>query len=134
VGRLTLDQPNVAGARAFRRFFRREFHALAFSQELEDCAAHGAAMEEVLDAAFIAYESETFVDEEACDSPGRHSRVLRCAKPETTSQALHDRWSANYEATVKRSGHTRAPAPESSASVGSPAGEVKARQNSFNVN
>ena len=31
-------------------------------------------MKEVLDAAFIADESESFVDEEACDCPGRHTR------------------------------------------------------------
>jgi hypothetical protein len=89
---LAFDQSNVTGTRSLRGFLGRKFHALAFAQQLEDGAADGAAMEEVLDATFIAYESETFVDEEACDSPGRHSRVLRCAKPGTTSQALHDRW------------------------------------------
>jgi hypothetical protein len=37
-------------------------------------------MEEVFDAALIAYESKSFIDEETCNSPGRHNRVLRCAK------------------------------------------------------
>jgi hypothetical protein len=73
--RLAFDQSNVTGARSLRGFLGREFHALTLAQQFEDCAAHGAAMEEVLDATFIAYESKTFVDEEACDSPGRHGRV-----------------------------------------------------------
>jgi hypothetical protein len=74
-GNLALDQSNVAGAWSFRGFLGREFHALTFAQQLEDGAANSAAMEEVLDATFIAYKTETFVDEEACDSPGRHGRV-----------------------------------------------------------
>jgi hypothetical protein len=89
VGNLALDQSNIAGAWSLRGFLGREFHALTLTQQLENGAANSAAMEEVLDATFIAYETETFVDEEACDSPGRHGRVLRCAKPGTTSQALH---------------------------------------------
>jgi hypothetical protein len=41
-------------------------------------------VEEMFDAAFIADESKAFIDEETCDSPGRHSRVLRARKPETS--------------------------------------------------
>jgi hypothetical protein len=74
-GSLALDQSNVAGTGSLRGFLGRELHALTFAQQFEDCAADGAAMEEVLDATFIAYEPKTFVDEEACDSPGRHGRV-----------------------------------------------------------
>jgi hypothetical protein len=37
-------------------------------------------VEEVFDAALIAYESKSLIDEETCNSPGRHSRVLRSAK------------------------------------------------------
>jgi hypothetical protein len=31
-------------------------------------------MEEVFETALVPDESESFVDEEACDSPGRHTR------------------------------------------------------------
>ena len=51
---------------------------------------HGTAMEEMLDAAFIANEAEPFVDEEACDSSLWHGRVLRCASSWGKSQALHE--------------------------------------------
>ena len=74
-GNLALDQSNITGAWSLGGFLGREFHALTFAQQLEDGAANSAAMEEVLDATFIAYKTETFVDEEACDSPGRHGRV-----------------------------------------------------------
>jgi hypothetical protein len=47
-------------------------------------------MEEMLDAAFIANEAKTFVDEEACDSSLWHGRVLRCASSWGKSQALHE--------------------------------------------
>src|SRR5215204_30642 len=36
-------------------------------------------MEEVLDTALITDKPESLVDEEACDSPGGHNPVLRCA-------------------------------------------------------
>ena len=58
----------------FPRFFGREFDALTFAQQLEHRAAHRAAMEEVLDAAFVADEPESLVDEESCDCPGWHTR------------------------------------------------------------
>jgi hypothetical protein len=88
--RSTLDQADVARARALRRFFRLKFHALSFSQQFEYRPPHGAAVEKVLDAAFIAYEAETFVDEQACDCPGWHGRVLRCASAWRKIQALHE--------------------------------------------
>jgi hypothetical protein len=47
-------------------------------------------MEEMLDAALIAYETESLVDEQACDCPGCHGRVLRCASSWGKSQALHE--------------------------------------------
>src|SRR5262249_15992889 len=67
-------QPDVAGSRAFLRFFRRELHALAFAQQLEHCAADRAAVEEVLDAAFVADESEALVNQQPCNCPGWHTR------------------------------------------------------------
>src|SRR5688500_5755843 len=53
-GNLALDQSNVAGAWSLRGFLGREFHALTLAKQLEDGAANSAAMEEVLDATFIA--------------------------------------------------------------------------------
>jgi hypothetical protein len=76
---LTFDQSNVASAGTLCRFLCCEFHALPLPQQFEDRAAHGAAVKEVFDAALIAYESKSLIDEETCNSPGRHSRVLRCA-------------------------------------------------------
>ena len=78
--KLSLDQSNVSRAGSLRRFLGCELHSLSLSKQLEDRPSHSAAMEEVFDAALIAYESKTFIDEETCNSPGRHSRVLRCAK------------------------------------------------------
>jgi hypothetical protein len=37
-------------------------------------------MEEMFNATLITNEPEALVDEETCDSPGRHNRVLRCAR------------------------------------------------------
>ena len=76
---LVFDQANVTGPRPFGGILGRELDALPFAEQLEYGAAYGTAVEEVFDAAFIANESESLVDEEACDSPGRHGRVLRCA-------------------------------------------------------
>src|SRR5438552_3554373 len=64
------DQAHVAGARALAGLFGSEFDALTFAQQLEYGAADRAAMEKVLDAAFVANEPETFVDEEPRNSPG----------------------------------------------------------------
>ena len=44
-----------------------------FAQQLEHRAADRAAVEEVLDPAFVADEPEAFVDEEPCDCPGWHT-------------------------------------------------------------
>jgi hypothetical protein len=74
---LAFDQPDVAGAGSFLGFFWSEFDALPLAKELEDGAAHRAAVEEVLDPAFVADESEPFVNEEACDSAGWHPETLR---------------------------------------------------------
>src|SRR5262249_31181200 len=71
---LAFDQANVTGARALLRLFRRELDALPFAQQLKDRAAHGAAVEEVLDSVLVADETEPFVDQEACDCPRRHTR------------------------------------------------------------
>jgi hypothetical protein len=74
---LTLDQPDVARAWTLLRLLRSEFNALAFAEQLENGAADGAAMKEVLNSSLIADEPETFVDQEPCDCAGRHARVLR---------------------------------------------------------
>ena len=79
---------NVTGARTLRRVLDRELHALSFAKKLEDGAPDGAAMEKVFDAALIANESEPLVDEETCDSPGRHSRVPPMRESLRQSQAL----------------------------------------------
>jgi hypothetical protein len=74
---LTLDEANVAGARALLRFLRSELDTLSFAKQLEDGAPDRAAMKEVLDSAFIADKPETLVDQKPCDRTGRHTRVLR---------------------------------------------------------
>jgi hypothetical protein len=63
---LTFDQPDFTGPRALAGLFGREFHPLSFPQELEDRSAHGAAMKEVLDTAFVADEPEPLVDKKSC--------------------------------------------------------------------
>src|SRR5207248_2923321 len=68
------DQADVAGARPFLRVFGCELDPLPFAQQFEHRAADRAAVEEVLDSAFVADEPEPFVDEQACDCPGRHTR------------------------------------------------------------
>jgi len=85
---LPFDQSNVTGARALRRVLCRELHALPFAKKLEDGAPDGAAVEKVFDAALIANESEPLVDEETCDSAGRHSRVPPMRESLRQSQAL----------------------------------------------
>jgi hypothetical protein len=80
VRELPFDQSNVSGAGTLGGFLGCEFHPLSFPKQLEDSAAYGAAVEEVFDAALIAYKSKSLIDEKTSDSPGRHSRVLRCAK------------------------------------------------------
>ena len=53
------------------------FGALALAQQFENSAANRAAVKEMLDSTLISDEPETLVDEETCDSPGRHNPVLR---------------------------------------------------------
>jgi hypothetical protein len=67
------DQADVTGARALRGFLGCEFDALAFSQQLEHRTTDRTAVKEVLDAAFVPDESETFVDQEASNCPGWHT-------------------------------------------------------------
>src|SRR5205814_7393315 len=73
-GRLALDQTDVARSRTLRRLCRGEVDPLSFAEQLEHRASDCASVEEVLDAALVADESETLVYEQPCDSPGRHSR------------------------------------------------------------
>src|SRR5262245_61894553 len=67
------DQPDFAGARSLAGLFRRELHPLSFTQELEHCPPHRAAMEEVLNPPLVANESEPLVDEKPRDRPGWHN-------------------------------------------------------------
>lgn len=85
---LTFDQSNISGAWALGRILGGEIHPLPFAQQLEDGAPDSAAVEEMFDAAFIADESKAFIDEETCDSPGRHSRVPPMRESLRQSQAL----------------------------------------------
>src|SRR5947208_3033620 len=73
MARLALDQTDFTGARALAGFFRRELDALPLAQQLEHRAAHGAAMEEVLDAPLVADEAEALVNQEPSDRPGWHN-------------------------------------------------------------
>jgi hypothetical protein len=77
VWRSAFDEAHFSGARTLAGFFLGELDSLTFPEQLEYGAAHGAAMEEVLDSTFVANESEPLVDQKASDGPGRHTRVLR---------------------------------------------------------
>ena len=70
-------QTDVGGARTLGRFLDGELHALSFAEQFEHDAAHGAAMEEVLESRLIANEAETLVDQEPCNGALRHVRALR---------------------------------------------------------
>src|SRR5215510_2804109 len=74
------DQADVARARPFCRLFSLKLDALPFPKKLENRLAYSAAVKEMFDAALIADETESLVDEETCNCPGRHGRVLRCAR------------------------------------------------------
>ena len=78
-GNLAFYQSNVAGTRTLGRVLGLKLHPLTLAQQLEHCSAHRAAVKEMLEAPFIADETKSLIDEEACDSPGRHCRVLRRA-------------------------------------------------------
>jgi hypothetical protein len=71
------DQPDFSGPGPLARFFRGEFNALTFAKQLEDRAAHRAAMKKVFDSSLVADEPEPLIDQKASDRPGRHTRVLR---------------------------------------------------------
>src|SRR4051812_45523853 len=65
--RSAFDQPDFTGAGSLTGLFGREFHPLAFAQELEDRSPHGTAVKEMLDPAFVADEAEPFVDQQPSD-------------------------------------------------------------------
>src|SRR5262245_24890389 len=68
-----LDQSDFSGTGPLAGLLWRELHALAFPQQLEHRPAHGAAMEEVLDAPLVADEAEALVNQEPSDRPGWHN-------------------------------------------------------------
>ena len=70
---LVFDQTNVAGPRAFLRFLGGEIDALTLTQKLEYSAANRTTMEEMLDSALVADETEPFVDKKPRDSAGWHT-------------------------------------------------------------
>src|SRR5687768_12283103 len=128
-GPLPLDQADIACSRSLGGFLRLKFHTLALSEQLEHSASYSAAMEEVLDTALIADESESLVDEEACDSPGGHNPVLRCASIVRCSTRLRpSRGAADPERK-----DVRAHRPKSWASVGSTSYEVKRARSPFSA-
>src|SRR6185436_9421492 len=123
------DQANVTRTRALRGILGRKLHPLTLPQQFEDGTPNRTSVEKVFDAAFIADEPESLVDEQACNCPRRHNRVLRCARrPETIPGAFRTAIEAVYEAEYRRSGARRR---KSWASVGSPLGEVKGARSPF---
>jgi hypothetical protein len=103
---LPFDQSNVSGARTLGRLFCGELHPLPFAEQLEDGAPDGAAVEEMFDATLITNEPESLVNEETCNSPGRHSRVPPMRESLGLSQALRG---PLYERTYEANGGTAAP-------------------------
>ena len=88
--------------------------------------------EEVLRSIVWGNETEPLVDEETCNSPGRHSRVPPMRESLRQSQALPGPLDERtYEAMKETAAQTRAGV--SSASVGSAGTEVKASQNSLRL-
>ena len=61
-GGLAVEQTDFSRARTLGRFFNLELDALSFAQQFEHGSSNGGAMEEVLDAAFVANEPETLID------------------------------------------------------------------------
>ena len=70
---LFVHESDIARPRALLRVFRRELDPLAFAQQFEHRPPDRAAVEEVLDPAFVANETEAFVDEQSRDCPGWHN-------------------------------------------------------------
>ena len=71
------DKPYVAGARSLLGILGGEFHTLAFAQQFEHGAPHRAAVEEVLNSAFVADKPEALVDQQPSDSAVWHTQALR---------------------------------------------------------
>ena len=78
--RRLLKKFDVGRPWTFGRLFDHEFDALTFAKQLEHRPAHGAAMEKVLDSAFVADEPESLIDEESRDRTGWHTEALRPAE------------------------------------------------------
>jgi hypothetical protein len=100
------DEPYVARARPLLGILRGELHTLAFAEQLEHCAPHRAAVEEMLDAAFVADESEALVDEQSRDCAVRHTQALR-PDPQGSSSSGDSAGSGDRErggALIKRAG------------------------------
>ena len=68
----SVDHSNVACARTFLRILWSEFNALALTEQLEHRLSHRTSMKKMLDAAFVADEPETLIDQEPCNCPGWH--------------------------------------------------------------
>jgi len=128
---LGFDQANVTSSRPLGRVLRRKFHVLPFAQQFEHSATHCAAVKKMLNATLIADESESFIDEQACNGPIRHGRnpPMRSARNKIPG-ALS---TAGLRTMVTTVAVTRTLQSKSSASVGSPGGEVKRRQNSLRL-
>jgi hypothetical protein len=88
VMRLALDQTDITRARSLGRFLGLELDALSLAKQFEHRSADGASVEEMLYPSLVANEPESFVDEEPCNRPGRHTRILRMARTLRTSQGI----------------------------------------------
>jgi hypothetical protein len=62
----------MTGARSFLRFLESKLNALAFPQELKDRSTNRTTVEEMLNAALVANEAESFVEQEPCNCTARH--------------------------------------------------------------
>jgi hypothetical protein len=68
---LTVEEADVRCAGTFRGVLICELHALSFAQQLEHGSADGRTVEE-FHATFVAYEPETFVDQQTCNRAAGH--------------------------------------------------------------
>ena len=107
---LPFDQSNVSGTWALRRLFSCELNPLPFAQQFEDASPDGAAVEEMFDAALVTNKPESLVDEETCNSPGRHSRVPPMRESLRQSQALPGPLDERTYEAMKEPRPRRAPA------------------------
>jgi len=76
------DQPNVTRARTLLGVLLSELNALTFAQKLKHRPPNRAAVEEMLDTAFVADKPEPFVDEESRDGAGWHSPKSSVPNPQ----------------------------------------------------